>query len=176
MEFEYQIKESDYLDFQLYTVSKSPRFFKKQNNGRYFLAICSLITASYFLYSKNMGMLAYFGLTTVVFLLFYPKYYKWRQKVHYIKFIRRNYRNLFDKSEVMEVKGKQILLKNYTGEGTINSADLDKISETKNHFFIQLKSGASLIIPKTELTDTSIFKKEIKKLGLPYEVDLEWVW
>ena len=68
MKFEYQIQEQDYLDFQLYTASKSPRFEKKQRNGRYFITLCSLITACYFTYVQDWGMVAYFGLTTVCLL------------------------------------------------------------------------------------------------------------
>jgi hypothetical protein len=176
MKFEYQIEEQDYLDFQLYTASKSPRFFKKQRNGQYFITICSLILACYFIYAKDWGMTAYFGLSTVVFFLFYPRYFKWRQKVHYIKYIRRNYKNLFGRSEEMEVKGKTIHLVNASGSGEIKAAELTKFIETGKHFFIQMKSGASLIIPLHDLKDSTKLRSQINTLKIPVKKDLNWKW
>ncbi len=176
MKFEYQIQEQDYLDFQLYTASKSPRFEKKQRNGRYFITLCSLITACYFTYVQDWGMVAYFGLTTAVFFLFYPWYFKWRQKVHYTKYIRRNYKNLFGRSEEMEVKGKTLELTNSTGKGQIKASELEKFIETKNHFFIQMKSGASLIIPVYKMDDAAALRSQINGMKIPVEKDMDWTW
>lgn len=176
MTFDYQIQEKDYLDFQLYTASKSPRFYKRRRNGQYFLTICSLITALYFSYVQDWGLFAYFGLSAAVFFLFYPRYFNWRQKVHYTRHIRRNYKSIFGKTEYLTVKGKSIVLKNSTGEGGIKREELAKITETAKHFFIHLKSGASLIIPRHELDDAEAFKKAIKSLNLKMEQDLDWKW
>ncbi|MFT5822051.1 MAG: hypothetical protein ACI8ZM_003307 [Crocinitomix sp.] len=176
MKFEYQIQEQDYLDFQLYTATRSVRFEKKQRNGRYFITLCSLILACYFIYDQDWGMTAYFGLQTVVFFLFYPWYFKWRQKVHYTKYIRRNYKNLFGRSETLEVKGKTLHLVNSTGEGQIKAAELDQFIETKRHFFIEMKSGASLIIPIYEMSDADSLKRQINGMKIPVEKDLDWKW
>lgn len=176
MKFEYEIQEQDYLNFQLYTATKSARFEKKKQNGRYFITICSLILACYFIYSKDWGMAAYFGLTTVVFFLFYPWYFKWRQKVHYTKYIRRNYRNLFGRSETMEVKGNTLHLVNSTGEGTIKATELDRLIETNTHFFIEMKTGASLIIPIHKMEDAETLRKQINGMKIKVVKDLDWKW
>lgn len=176
MKFQYQIQEKDYLDFQLYTASVGPRFQKKQTNGKYFLALCSLITTSYFLYIQDWGMVAYFGLTTLIFFLFYPRYFKWRQRVHYTKFIRRHYRSLFGANETLEVNGKNLQLENATGKGTIKNAEIKDLTEIGTHFFINLTAGSSLIIPKRELQDVTAFSRELKNLKLKTNNQLDWKW
>jgi hypothetical protein len=176
MKFEYQIQEQDYLDFQLYTASKSPRFEKKQSNGRYFITISSLVLACYFIYAKDWGLAAYFGLQTAAFFLFYPWYFKWRQKVHYTKYIRRNYKNLFGRSEEIEIKGNTIHMVNSTGSGQIKASELKKFVETQNHFFIQMKTDASLIIPIHDLENVGTLRKQIHAMKIPVEKDLDWKW
>lgn len=172
----YQIHEKDYLDFQLYTASQGVRFYKKQRNGRYFLTLTSLITAVYFLSIQDWGMLAYFGLAALVFFFFYPRYFKWRQKVHYTKFIRRHYRSLFGESESLEINGKTVNLSNVTGAGQLKASDFTQIIETADHFFAGLKSGSSLIIPKAQLTDPNQLLREFKGLKLTVKADLDWTW
>ena len=176
MNFTYNNHEQDYLAFQLYTASKSDTFYTKMKNSRYFITFCSLIMALYFLVAKDWGMLAYFGLTTVVFFVFYPTYFRWRQKVHFTRFIHRHYKNLFGKQEIFEVIGKNISLENISGKGTIKNAEIEKIMETKHHFFIALKSGASLIIPKNQLDDPSIFFKQLKSLNINTIKEPNWQW
>jgi hypothetical protein len=176
MTHKYQIHEKDYLDFQLYTASKGARFYKKMRNGRFFLTLTSLITASYFLYIKDWGMLTYFGLTTLVFFFLYPRYFKCRQKVHYTKFIRRHYRSIFGQNEALEVKGKTVNLINETGEGQLKASEFTTITETKNHFFAGLESGSSLIIPKGQLSDPALLLRELKGLKVKVISDLEWTW
>ena len=76
----------------------------------------------------------------------------------------------------MEVKGKTLHLVNSTGDGIIKAAELDKFIETKTHFFIEMKSGASLIIPIHEMADATVLRSQINSMKIPVVKALEWKW
>ena len=50
MKFEYTLQEEDYLSFQLYTAQQRPRFYLRQKNGRFFLALIFATMGIYFGY------------------------------------------------------------------------------------------------------------------------------
>lgn len=171
----YTLTEQDYLNFQLYTISKTPRFVPRQRNGRYFVAFCSAITMIYFIYTQNYWSASYFGISTVALFLLYPRYFKWRQKVHYLKHIRRHYKNKFGLQETLVIDNKLITLTNHTGTGTLKLSDFEKICEIGTHYFMVLEGGAALILPKKELNEQT-FKSDLKTLKLPHQSDLNWRW
>jgi hypothetical protein len=171
----YTLTEQDYLAFELYTISKTPRFQPRQRNGRSFVAFCSAITMIYFIYSHNYWNAIYFGIMTVALFIWYPRYFKWRQKVHYLKHIRRNYKNKFGLQETLVIDNKLITITNHTGTGTLKPSNFDKICETSTHYFMVLESGAALILPKKDLNNQA-FKSDLKTLKLPHHSDFTWRW
>jgi hypothetical protein len=112
---------------------------------------------------------------TVALFIWYPRYFKWRQKVHYLKHIRRNYKNKFGLQETLVIDNKLITITNHTGTGTLKPSNFDKICETSTHYFMVLESGAALILPKKDLNNQA-FKSDLKTLKLPHHSDFTWRW
>jgi len=175
MKFEYTLQEDDYLSFQLYTAQQRPRFYLRQKNGRFFLAMIFATMGIYFGYSKEWGMVTYFSLLTLVIFLFYPRYFRWRQKMHYLRFVRQHYRSSFNSTETFERIGKGIKLTNATGEGTVPASELESWVETGVHFYVILKSASGLVIPKSQV-DQDAFRQELIACNLPHTEDVNWVW
>ena len=90
MTLEIKINEQDFLDFQLFTASKSDRINKKKRNGWILLTLGSTVVALFFYLNQNIAMTIYFGLVAIACGLFYPRYFKWRYKKHYKTYIREN--------------------------------------------------------------------------------------
>ncbi|WP_370454343.1 YcxB family protein [Flavobacterium sp. LMO9] len=61
----------------------------------------------------------------------------------------------------------------------INISEIEKIIETKQHFFIKFTLEV-IIIPKTEIDNQDFLKKELlnltKKLNIELENQLNWKW
>lgn len=176
MIYEYRLDEGDFLEYQLFTVSKSDRMQKKKRNSRLFLTLGALGIAVYFYAIGTVGMAFNFGLIALLTSLFYPKYYKWRYKKHFSSFIRTNYTSRFNELSSIEITSSQIIAKDPSGEGRVQISEVEKVSETKDHFFLLIKSGDSLIIPKKQIANTSDLKADFRRHNILIEDELEWVW
>lgn len=176
MILKYKIEEKDFLDFQLFTASKSERINKKKRNGWILLTIGSLAAASYFYANQNTAMTIYFAFVAIIFGLFYPRYFKWRYYKHYKTYIKENYSKRFGQIETLEINDDSISSKDKTGEGKINLSEIEKVDETDKHFFLKISTGLSLIIPKKELNNTDEVRTKFKVLGLPVNDETNWKW
>ena len=176
MTLEYKISQQDFLDFQLFTASKSERINKKKRNGWILLTLGSILIALYFYLNQNNAMAIYFALIAIACGLFYPKYFKWRYKKHYKTYIEENYSKRFDQVEILQINDDSILSKDRTGEGKMNLSEIEKIDETGNHFFLKLSTGFSLIIPKKGLDHPDELRKRFRGLGLTLNDETNWKW
>jgi len=166
MKFEYKINEQDYLGFQLFTASKSPRITKRKRNGQVLFTLAMILFAVLFYLNGNTPMTIYFVFAAIICGLFYPKYFKWMYKRHYQKYIRENFSKMFGQTEILEIRASYILTKDISGEGRINLTGIEKVDETNNHFFIKIITGISIIIPKRDIKNPNEFRSAIQNLGV----------
>jgi hypothetical protein len=176
MTLEYKIDEQDFLDFQLFTASKSDRINKKKRNGWILLTIGSIVVALYFYLNENVAMTIYFGLVAIACGLFYPKYFKWKYKKHYKTYIKENYSKRYGQIEALEINNDYIFSKDKTGEGKINISEIERVDETDNHFFLKISTGLSLIIPKKELENVDELRENFKEIRLTVNNETNWTW
>ena len=176
MKLDYKIDEQDFLDFQLFTASKSDRINKKKRNGWILLTAGSIVIALYFYLNGNSTMTIYFGLVALACGLFYPKYFKWRYKNHYKTYIKENYSKRFGQIESLEISSDYIFSKDKTGEGKINLSEIERVDETDNHFFLKISTGLSLLIPKNELVSINELREKFKEIGLSINDETKRTW
>lgn len=176
MLLEYKIEEQDFLDFQLFTASKSKRINKKKRNSWILLTIILLTFAFYFYLNQNYVLAVYFGIIAIACALFYPKYFKWRYKNHYKSYIRENYSKRFGETVIIDIKDGFIYSKDNTGEGKINLTSIERVDETDKHFFLKMNTGISLIIPKNNIQKPGELKIKFQESGLPVHDNKNWHW
>ncbi len=162
--------------FLIFTASKSERIMKKKKNGWILLTVGSLILGICFYMQDNIAMTIYFGLTTIICGLFYPKYFKWRYEKHYKNYVNENYQKRFGEIAKLEITEEYIYSKDKTGEGKIKLKEIDEINETKNHFLLKISTGMSLIIPKREIDNIDLLKNELTAFRLKINNELNWEW
>jgi hypothetical protein len=175
MQYTYKIDKEDLLEFQLYIASKSEVLIKKRRNSRALLVAASTLFAGYFFTSNEIIMGVYFSIMVVVLILFYYRYFSWKQKLNYGRFIKANYSSRFGMEEELEIFPDKIHVKDNFGEGDVKASELASIVEIGSHFFINLESGSSLVIPKPQVNSVDL-KKELKRLKTPFEEELSWSW
>ena len=173
---EFRIEETDFLDFQLFTASKSERINRKKRNGWAAITLGSLVIAAYFYLNQDNALAMYFGLVAVASAIFYPKYFIWRYKSHYTTYIRENYSKRFGQLERMEISTDFIVFSDKTGEGKVKLSEIETVNETARHFFIAISTGGSIIIPKSQLDNPAALKATFTGLGLNVKDETNWRW
>ena len=177
MNLNYKLTNLDFLEYHLYSSSKSELHKKKRRNNRIVGAILLLLFGFYFVNKdKNYIGLIVFGIAAIQWFIFYPKYSKWKYKNHFKKHVEENYKNRINKPIKINFEGNSVNLKDFTSESKINGTELKELIETKNHFFIKLTTDLSLIVPKYSIENKAEFKKSVVELGAEYVDDLNWAW
>lgn len=173
----FKLQNSDFLAYHLYASSKS----KNQNRQRLMVRI--LVPAFYFLLYLTLFLrygIRVIDLWLVLFaiswLAFYPLYSKWKYKRHFLKTVEENYQNRINQPISIRLEEDQIFIKDFTSESTIETSAIKELIETKDHFFIKLKTEISLIIPKEAIENHSEFKDRLALFGAQYIDELNWKW
>ena len=171
-----KLDEADYLAYQLYTASKSPLVAKKKRNGWILSPLIFLLLATLFYSSKNYALVVYFFVSAVLTAILFPHYFKWRYKRHYKKHIKTHYQKRFGQEAELNFTSNGVFYKDETGEGKINLSEIKQANETATHFFVELKIGNSLLIPKRELTSIEEFQAELAALKIDIINENDWKW
>ncbi|MDX2359667.1 MAG: YcxB family protein [Crocinitomicaceae bacterium] len=175
MLYTYKIEEADLLTFQLYTSSKSVVLEKKKRNGRFILVAASLAFGGYFLSSDEIPLGIYFCVMAIVSMVLYKRYFLWKHKLNYRRFIRANYSSRFGMTETLETFPTHIFVKDKQGEGEVKREEFEGVVEIEKYFFLKMKSGTSLIIPKAQVANDA-FRNDLNKLKIPLVQELSWSW
>jgi len=174
------LDENDYLTYQLYTASKAPRIKKARIKGWIFTTVTFLCLTFLFFESDNDLLGYYFLIASGLSLTLYPFYSRWKYKKHYLKYIRDTYKNRFGEESALEINEDNIVTIDKTGEGRINTSEIEEINEIKDFYFVKMTTGASLIISKIKTDDIDRIKNELKSLvekkGIKYNIEMDWKW
>lgn len=177
MKFIYQLTNSDFLAFQLFSSSKSEVLKKRRFRSRIIIPVIYLLFGLY-LASSNGDVGIGVVLTMVAFAWFalYPKYSKWRYKRHFQKHIEVNNKNLVDQPIEVEFDGSSMKTKDSTSKSKTNGSELKELIETQHHFFVKLSNDQSMVVPKYRMENEAEFKKQVLDLGASYVDELHWEW
>jgi hypothetical protein len=173
------LDENDFLTFQLYTASKTPRIKKARIKGWIWTTIAFSCLAYLFYSSDNSFIGNLFLIYACLSALFFPLFTRWRYKKHYLKYIRDTYKNRFNEKCEIEFNDDNIVTRDKTGELKINKAEIEEINEIQGYYFLKCKTGATLIVSKDKTADVEQVKNEIRAMverGVKHNIELDWRW
>lgn len=174
------LDENDFLTFQLYTASKTPRIRRTRIRSWIFTIVTFLCSSYLFYNSENNSLGNYFLVLTGLTLILYPFYSRWRYKRHYLNYIRDTYGNRFGEKCDLQITTDTIGSKDKTGEVIINKKEIEEINEIKDYYFLKARSGVTLIISKIKSDDIEKIEDLIKSLreeyGVKHNIELDWKW
>ena len=177
MTINYQLTNSDFLEYQLYISSKSELHKKRRFRSRIIIPILYLALGIFFAnQSGKFGIGIAFAVFGILWFTFYPLYSKWRYKNHFKKHVEENYKNRINKPVEIDFDENSVNTKDFTSESRINGTELKELIETKDHFFLKLTTDLSLIVPKHSIENQTEFKKRVTELGAEYVDELNWKW
>ncbi|WP_375558886.1 YcxB family protein [Bernardetia sp. OM2101] len=178
MKIEYTLKEEDFLEYQLYTTSLSKAIHKKRLIARFAVpTMYILIGVFFYFYNNNQDAVVICVFLAALWLVFYPIYSKWKYKKSYLNHINKNYKDKLDHVDALKLgNNNYFYIKEQGKEGKIKTSDAEKLIELKNHFFLQMKKGGAIIIPKIYVLNTETFKQKIADLNIDYLNETDWRW
>jgi hypothetical protein len=176
----YTLDENDFLQHQLFAVTKSKRIKQQRRKSWLGISVTFLLLSLMFYQSENNIMACYFLLFGLTSVFFYPLYQKRHYKNHYQKYIIDAYKNRFGQLVNIELKNESIEINDITGETKINLQNIQNITETKDYFYLEVKTGGHLIIPKSQIANVDSLRELLKelcnKLSIEFISDLDWKW
>ena len=180
MKIQYTLNENDFLEHQLFTASKTERI-NKQRRKSWIMVTFSFFAFSVLFFNKENKSLIYsflgFG---IISLIFYPIYQRNHYKRHYLNFIKETYKNRFNETATLLFDEDYIETNDLSGETKIKYSALEETNEIKDYYFLKLKTGGSIIIPKSRIDNIEIFKLQLnsisEKYNLKNNVELNWKW
>jgi hypothetical protein len=172
------LNENDYLTYQLYTASKKKGVINNRRKSWLILSGSFLVLG--FMFMRSNKFYAYYFLGAgVITLIFYPFYQRFKYKKHYQKFIADNYKYRFGKESRISLLPDFIHCQDITGESKTSTKEIEQIDEISTHYFVKIKSGESLIIPKREMIeDVSVSKLTaiFQNPNIIINKELDWKW
>lgn len=177
MNLNYKLTNSDFLEYQLYTSSKSELHKRRRFRSRIIVPIIYTLFGLYLGYNNgDIGIGIVFAGIGLLWFIFYPMVLKWRYKKLFQKDIEENYKNRINKKVEIDFDEDSVSLKDFTSESKINGNELKELIETKNHFFIKMTTDLSIIVPKQAIENQTEFKRHVTGLGAEYVDELNWQW
>lgn len=176
MQLTYSLDLNDYLAYQLFTASQSARIQRQLRRTHWGLALASAALAVLFYFQPNVAMSIYFGAVAGVVAVFYPRYFKWRHRRHYIKHIQEHYKARVGESIQLRIQGDAIETQTAAANSHIQLSEVVQANDLPAHCLIQLQSGQSLILPKRDITDLPAFFRTLADVGIERVDHTQWKW
>jgi hypothetical protein len=181
MELKFSLNENDFLEHQLFLASKTDRIKKQRRKSWMLVSFIFFGLSLIFFQAKNMMMVYYFLVVGILSLIFYPIYQKNHYRKHYKKYIRDAYKNRFDQIATIKFEKDFIETSDINSESRINYSAFEEIIEIENYFFLRLKTGESIIIPKKLKFENIIdLKSDLVRIFENYQIkikeELNWKW
>lgn len=176
MKLNIQLTFEDFLEYQLYSSSKSKNQNKNRLISRIIIPIIYLFISIFYFIDGGFKTGIIFLLIAAIWYFLYPFYSSWHYKRHFRKHIEENYKNRINKIVEITIGENSLFTKENISESKISSNDLKSLIELKNHFFVKLSTDVSLIIPKKYIENQSKFKEILIGYGTEYVDETNWNW
>lgn len=178
MEFSFSIHEDDYLEHQLFVVSRSVRL-QKRRKRLWIISPILLVLLGVLAYSKGQTVAYFYVIAAFIWAVGYPYFFSWSYKRHFSKHIKDYYSQKTGKPINVLFKENTLFSNDGSTEAKVDFKEFAEINELKNHIFLVTKSGDSLIFPK-RIDNFDLLLNELKtvkeKGNLNWNQYLDWKW
>lgn len=174
MELKYCLTKSDYLSYQLFQASQSRRLRKIKLLTWFLIPILYIVIGITGLVNLIISISG-----SILWLVIFPYLSRWAIKNNYSKLIDEQLGTTIDRTSKINLENSQIILSDETIDRKINTSEVSDIAETKNHVFIYLQRGISIILPKDQIETKLLylFLSDLEKqTNINKKEMLYWKW
>lgn len=180
MKYTYSVGEKDFLNFQLYQLSKSESFTSKLNKQRFVVALISLALAIYFFVDKHFFLVVGFILIGLVWYFVYPIRTKRIYKNRFESEIKEKFQAHFNVPATFEILENSLKTSDKQGVSEKKFQDIKEIAFTESATYITFRNNQAFILSKelTEKYDEMVteLKSKAETNNLLTTNDLDWKW
>ncbi|WP_416825623.1 YcxB family protein [Ectobacillus polymachus] len=167
MRVEYELKEEDFLAFQLYFVKHSKTVQRSLILQRFLIPILFILVSFFISYSTHSPLLSLFlvyFIAAVLWIILWPNYFYGIIRRRTKKMLREGkHTNLLGKC-VVTVTEKEIIEESPTERSSVRLALIDKVEENDDYIIIFLNAIKACMIPKRSFPDEQSEKDFIVRL------------
>ncbi|MVN90139.1 YcxB family protein [Mucilaginibacter aquatilis] len=171
--------KEDLLTNCLFVVSKSKLAKRTRNRGVIFLTVWFLLLAAWCFYEGDMEWTGYcIGLACVTFILL-PFLQKNIYKKIYNKHTNEKFEKLKNAPFDITLTPDSFIYKSIFSDVTLNTSQIENITETGNHFFVKFNSQDTITLPKRsfDYQELNNLLKDIAKTNnIEVNRELNWRW
>jgi hypothetical protein len=180
MNIDFNLERKDFIEYQLFTASKSETIINSWKKSRIRIPIVYLILGLFlFVFADKVFALIFFGIGAAWYFL-YPSFMRKRYLKHFERYVDENLKNRFGKHVSLIFGEEYIDTIDYMGESKLKINEITEVNEIKSYIYLKFSSGESLIIPKIIINQKNEFNNWIKnlvqKLKIQHNLDLNWKW
>ncbi|MFA9211172.1 MAG: hypothetical protein ACEQR5_05060 [Moraxellaceae bacterium] len=180
MKLSFPLAVQDYLDYQLYTVSRSEKAMRKRLIGRLLFPIIYLLVGIIFIIDKNFTFVAFNLILAVLWYFFYPISERKRYENTFRRSIERDLKPHLNQVGSIEWTSNEIIARENDQEAIVNEKDVAAIVELHAVILIQLHNKHNFILPKRKIDNladvVSYLQAKCTKLSIPYIDHSNWHW
>lgn len=180
MEFRFTLSENDYLQHQLYADSRSGRIKRRRRNSWLTLTLLCFGVGLVFWLEENNFLAVYCLVCGILILCFYPMYQNRVFKKHYKRYIAETYKYRFNETVEIVFADNFVEMKSALTEAKLYFPVIESIAEVSNYFYLKIKTGGDVIIPKSAMENIDTVREELKtlaqKLSVDFISDVNWKW
>ncbi|KPH13381.1 YcxB family protein [Chryseobacterium sp. ERMR1:04] len=174
------LTEKNILDSLLYSASKSDPLKKSRKTGRILFGAIFLLLTLIFLFLNKFIAGVTFVVASITFFLF-PQYLRIYYRKYFTKLSKsEENKKLIGLEYRVTFKDNYLETKNTYGESKFFYSNFEYISETKENFFIKLKTQIIIMFPKSQIENInelkSYFQEVCSRDQIEYINDENWVW
>lgn len=165
MELTYNITEEDYIQFNLFHIRNSQTAVRTLNIQRYLSPVIFIIFSFIFpkLFDGSLWLsLAIFGIMSILWIVYYPKYYYSHILRHVKKMLKEGKNHGILGEHHMYFADEGIIDKTVTGETKVSWSGIEEFKEDDHNLYLYNSSVSAYILPKRELENLEGVKQEIK--------------
>lgn len=177
---QYHLNEADYLAHHMFADGQSARNRKRRLVRRLVIPVLYIVFGLFFLLGAYYEIAFFFLVVALIWFFAHPAYSKWIHKRYYSKFIRDNYVNRINTEINLSLGNEELVLKDPGNEVRIKTPELERLDETKEHYFLRTKSASVIVLPKQNIKDQETLNRMIvflkDDLLIPYYDQQNWSW
>lgn len=162
---------------QLYMASNSQLIKTRRRRSHFLIPFAYVAFGIYAMMNEGQEIAAtVMFVVALVWLVFYPKYSRWRYQRHFKSWINERHNDIIGKLIEMNVSEQDIQMSAQGSSSTIDWSEITDLICFEKQFLFLLKSGSSIIIAKNESYSDDEFISSVEKRGISIKDERSWEW
>ncbi|MDT3402698.1 YcxB family protein [Mucilaginibacter terrae] len=171
--------KEDFLTNYLFVVSKSKAITRMRRRGVFVLSGWLLLMAIVFYFLEDLTWMWYCIAASCAAFILFPQLQKLVYKKQYKKFVLEKFGKLQDVPFDITLTADKFIYKNIFSDVSLNTSQIENISETADYFFVKFHSQDTITLPKRSFDYNelnSLLTDIAQANNVSINRELEWKW